>query len=74
MPIAFLIGYVTPGLPGELIPFAVPIGAALHLPDPLLAPFIAVFIAFNFGLPDAFRTGLNSTDNCLSALRLLGAL
>ena len=74
LPIAFLIGYVTPGLPGELIPFAAPIAAALHLPDPLLAPFIAVFIAFNFGLPDAFRTGLNSTDNCLSALRLLGAL
>ena len=73
-PIAFLIGYVTPGLPGELIPFAAPIAAALHLPDPLVAPFIAVFISFNFGLPDAFRTGLNTTDNCLSALRLLDAL
>ncbi len=74
VPIAFLIGYVTPGLPGELIPFAAPIAAALHLPDPLVAPFIAIFIGFNFGLPDAFRTGLNSTDNCLSALRLLDAL
>ena len=74
VPIAFLIGYVTPGLPGELIPFAAPIAAALHLPEPLVAPFIAVFIGFNFGLPDAFRTGLNSTDNCLSALRLLDTL
>jgi hypothetical protein len=49
-------------------------GAALHAPDPLLAPFIAVYIGFNFGLPDAFRTGLNPTDSCLSARSLLGGL
>jgi hypothetical protein len=74
VPIVFLIGYVTPGLPGELIPFAAPMAAALHVPAPLLAPFVAIYIGFNFGLPDAFRTGQNSTDNCVSALRLIGAL
>jgi sodium:dicarboxylate symporter family protein len=74
IPIVFLIGYVTPGLPGELIPFAAPMAAALHIPGPLVAPFVAVYIGFNFGLPDAFRTGQNSTDNCVSALHLIGAL
>lgn len=74
VPIVFLIGYVTPGLPGELIPFAAPMAAALHVSGPRLAPFIAIYIGFNFGLPDAFRTGQNSTDNCVSALRLIGAL
>ncbi len=48
--------------------------AALHVPGPLVAPFIAVYIGFKFGLPDAFWTGQNSTDNCVSALRLIGAL
>jgi Na+/H+-dicarboxylate symporter len=74
VPIVFLIGYVTPGLPGELIPFAAPIAAARNIPGPLVAPFLAIYVGFNFGLPDAFRTGQNSTDNCVSALRLIGAL
>ena len=53
---------------------SVEMAAALNIPGPLLAPFMAIYVGFNFGLPDAFRTGQNSTDNCVSALRLIGAL
>ncbi|WP_437616974.1 cation:dicarboxylase symporter family transporter [Sorangium sp. So ce834] len=74
VPIVFLLGYVVPGMPGELVLFATPIGAALHIPARLLPSFIALYIGFNFGLPDSFRSGQNSTDSCVSALQLLRTL
>lgn len=57
-----------PGIPGGLAILAGPIIADL-LP---LAPgtteiFIAIFVGFNLGLSDQFRTGVNSVDNGLLA-------
>lgn len=74
VPIVFLLGYVVPGVPGELALFAAPLGEALHIPAHLRPSFIALYIGFNFGLPDSFRSGQNSTDSCVSALQLLGRL
>ncbi len=70
IPAVFLIGYGVPGMPGELILFADPIARLLSIPPELSSLFIALYVGFNFGLTDAFRSGHNSTDNCLSALML----
>jgi Na+/H+-dicarboxylate symporter len=71
VPVAFLLSYaVPPGVPGDLILFAGPMASVLSVPAELVAPFTAIYIGFNFGLPESFRTGQNSTDNCLIALQL----
>ena len=70
IPVIFLLGYGVPGIPGELILFAGPVAMLLGVPPETHAMFITLYIGFNFGLPDSFRTGQNSTDNCLSALVL----
>ncbi|MBI4534264.1 MAG: cation:dicarboxylase symporter family transporter [Candidatus Melainabacteria bacterium] len=70
IPAVFLIGYGVPGMPGELILFAAPMAKLIGISPELTPLFIALYIGFNFGLADAFRSGHNSTDNCLSALML----
>ena len=42
----------------------------LGLPAGVSALFVTLYVGFNFGLTDSFRSGHNSTDNCLSALML----
>ncbi len=70
IPLIFLLGYGVPGIPGELIIFAGPLAIILGLPAEVTGVFLALYIGFQIGLPDSFRTGANSTDNCVNALIL----
>ncbi len=57
VPLVFLLGYSVPGLPSEL----------------LLSAFLPLYIGLQVGLADSFRTGNNSTDDCLFALQIQAA-
>lgn len=70
VPIIFLLGYGVPGIPGELILFAGPIAILLNLPESITPVFLALYIGLQIGLPDSFRTGNNSTDDCVCAILL----
>jgi Na+/H+-dicarboxylate symporter len=70
VPIIALIGYGVPGIPGELVLFAVPVVKILNLPEPIIALFMALYLALQVGLPDSFRTGANVTDNGIYAIGL----
>ncbi|MFH1519498.1 MAG: cation:dicarboxylase symporter family transporter [Candidatus Omnitrophota bacterium] len=70
VPIIALIGYGVPGIPGELVLFAVPIVKILNLPEPIIPMFMALYLALQVGLPDSFRTGANVTDNGIYAVGL----
>jgi Na+/H+-dicarboxylate symporter len=53
-----------PGIPGGLAAVAAPVMTSLlPLPAGTEAAFTAIFIGFNIGLSDQFRTGVNSVDN-----------
>ncbi len=69
-PMVFLIGFGVPGIPGELVLFAGPMMAVLGVPEALQGAFLVTFLGLQVGLPDAFRTGANSTDDCPSLLIL----
>ena len=70
IPLIFLLGYGVPGIPGELVIFAGPLSIILGLPAEATGVFVALYVGFQIGLPDSFRTGANSTDNCVNALIL----
>ncbi len=70
IPLIFLLGYGVPGIPGELVIFAGPLSIILGLPAEVAGVFVALYVGFQIGLPDSFRTGANSTDNCVNALIL----
>lgn len=70
IPIIAIVGYGVPGIPGELVLFAVPVVKILNLPEPAIALFMALYLALQVGLPDSFRTGANVTDNGIYALGL----
>lgn len=70
VPIIALVGYGVPGIPGELVLFAVPMVKILDLPEPIIALFMALYLALQVGLPDSFRTGANVTDNGIYAVGL----
>lgn len=70
VPLIVLIGYGVPGVPGELVLFAVPMVKMLNLPEPLIPMFMALYLALQVGLPDSFRTGANVTDNGIYAIGL----
>ncbi|MCP4406201.1 MAG: dicarboxylate/amino acid:cation symporter, partial [Gammaproteobacteria bacterium] len=57
IPLIFLLGYGIPGIPGELIIFAGPIAIILGLPQDVVPVFLALYVGFQIGLPDSFRTG-----------------
>lgn len=70
IPIVFLIGYGVPGIPGELLMFGGPLVVLLRI-SPESAPFfLALYLGLQIGLPDSFRTGANSTDQCPTSLIL----
>ncbi len=68
IPVVMLISYGVPGIPGELIMFAGPLAILLNLPADIYPVFIAIYIGMQTGLPDAFRTGNNSTDDHLCSI------
>jgi len=70
IPLVFLIGYGVPGIPGELLLFAGPVASLLAIPESAMPVFLAIYLGFQLGLPDSFRTGCNSTDNCVCAVLL----
>lgn len=63
IPIAFLISFGIPGIPGELLLFAGPLSAILGISPELTPLFLALYIGLQIGLPDSFRTGSNTTNN-----------
>lgn len=68
IPVIFILGYAVPGIPGELVVFAGSISILLGVPAAVLPLFLALYLTLQIGLPDAFRTGCNSTDNALIAI------
>lgn len=54
VPLVFLLDYSVPGLPREL----------------LLSAFLPLYIGLQVGVSDSFRTGNNSTDDCLFDLQI----
>lgn len=70
VPVIALIGFGVPGIAGEAVLFAVPMMTVVGIPPELTAPFMAIFIAIQLGLPDSFRTGANVTDNGIYAIWL----
>jgi Sodium:dicarboxylate symporter family len=62
LPLIFMLGYAIPGIPGELVIFADPIAQALGLSDPERALFVMVFLSWQIGLPDSFRSAGSATD------------
>ena len=70
VPLVFLIGFGVPGIPGELLLFAGPIVMLLGFPETTSAAFLALYLGLQLGLPDSFRTGNNSTDDCVMAILL----
>ena len=67
VPLVFLIGFGVPGIPGELLLFAGPVVMLLNIPEATIPAFLALYLGLQLGLPDSFRTGNNSTDDCVSA-------
>ena len=70
VPLVFLIGYGVPGIPGELLLFGGPMIICLGISPELTPVFLSLYLGLQIGLPDSFRTGGNSTDNCLYAVVL----
>lgn len=68
VPLVFMLGYGVPGIPGELIIFAGPMVTILGVKPEIAPIFLALYVGLQIGLPDSFRSGSNSTDNCLCAL------
>jgi Na+/H+-dicarboxylate symporter len=70
IPIAFLISFGIPGIPGELLLFAGPISLVLGIPPEVTPLFLALYLGLQIGLPDSFRTGGNTTNNYVYAIIL----
>ena len=70
IPVAFLISFGIPGIPGELLLFAGPIALVLDIPPELNGLFLALYLGLQIGLPDSFRTGGNTTNNYVYAILL----
>lgn len=70
LPVVIMIGYGVPGVPGELVFYAVPMMTLLNVPSEIKSVFLALFLALQIGLPDSFRTGANVTDNGIYAVAL----
>jgi Na+/H+-dicarboxylate symporter len=70
IPVAFLISFGVPGIPGELLLFAGPLSLVLGVPSETLPLFLTLYLGLQIGLPDSFRTGNNTTNNYLYAIIL----
>lgn len=70
IPAVFLIGYGVPGIPGELLLFGGPMVTVLGVAPETAPTFLALYVGLQIGLPDSFRTGANSTDNCVNGVIL----
>ena len=70
IPVAFLISFGIPGIPGELLLFAGPFAMVLGIPPEAIPLFLTLYLGLQLGLPDSFRTGGNTTNNYVYAILL----
>ena len=70
IPMVFLIGFGVPGIPGELLLFGGPLLELFDLSPEVQPVFLALYLGLQIGLPDSFRTGNNSTDDCVMSILL----
>jgi len=70
LPVVYLISLGVPGIPGELALFAGPLATILGVQGSHWQPFLTLYLGLQLGLPDSFRTGSNSTDDCVAAIIL----
>ena len=70
IPVAFLISFGIPGIPGELLLFAGPLAVILAIAPEVTLLFLALYLGLQVGLPDSFRTGANSTNNFVYCILL----
>ena len=73
LPLIFGLGYAIPGIPGELVIFADPIAQALGLAGGERDLFLLLFLSWQIGLPDAFRSAGSATDAVPATLLLTQA-
>ena len=70
IPVAFLISFGIPGIPGELLLFAGPLSVILAIAPEMTPLFLALYLGLQVGLPDSFRTGGNTTNNYVYCILL----
>jgi Na+/H+-dicarboxylate symporter len=70
LPLIFFLGYAIPGIPGELVIFADPIAGALGLGGAERHLFLVLFLTWQVGLTDAFRSAGSATDGVPATLLL----
>lgn len=70
LPLIFLLGYAIPGIPGELAIFADPIAQALGLSGGQRDLFLLLFLSWQIGLTDSFRSAGSATDAVPATLLL----
>jgi Na+/H+-dicarboxylate symporter len=70
LPLIFGLGYAIPGIPGELAIFADPIAQALGLSGGERDLFLLLFLSWQIGLTDSFRSAGSATDAVPATLLL----
>lgn len=70
MPLIFVLGYAIPGIPGELAIFGAPIAQALGLSGGEQDLFLLLFLSWQLGLTDSFRSAGSATDGVPATLLL----
>jgi Na+/H+-dicarboxylate symporter len=70
VPVALLISFGIPGIPGELLLFAGPLSMVLGVPAEVMPLFLTLYLGLQIGLPDSFRTGANATNNYVYCILL----
>ena len=70
LPLIFLLGYAIPGIPGELVIFAGPIAQALGITGAERELFLLLFLSWQIGLTDSFRSAGSATDGVPATLLL----
>lgn len=68
LPLIFVLGYAIPGIPGELVIFAGPIAQALGISGGQRDLFLLLFLSWQIGLTDAFRSAGSATDGVPATL------
>jgi hypothetical protein len=70
LPLIFVLGYAIPGIPGELVIFGDPIAQALGISGGERDLFLLLFLSWQIGLTDAFRSAGSATDGVPATLLL----
>ncbi len=73
LPLVFILGYAIPGIPGELVVFADPIAHALGVTGTQRDLFLLLFLSWQIGLTDSFRSAGSATDAVPATLLLTHA-